>query len=209
MIQVIFAYMFNISIENVVLDKVVKELLETAFGDDACQTEGSTLLITDKADTGDVVDPSIKEVIFLCLSGQDSPPAHSLQMHHMFLPIKAAQFLRKCQDIVKKEAVPDFDEVIEIQGFRFLPYEFLLTHGNDDEKVVLTEKERNILLLLHNAGDAPVSRETMLKEIWNYVPDIETHTLETHIYRLRQKIEQDPSEPKILITEEKGYRLLG
>ena len=73
------------------------------------------------------------------------------------------------------------------------------------ETVRLTEKETAILVYLKSAGDKPVTREELLHHVWSYVRDVETHTLETHIYRLRQKIEDDPSTPKILITQEDGY----
>jgi DNA-binding response OmpR family regulator len=72
----------------------------------------------------------------------------------------------------------------------------------------LTEKEAAILRFLHRAGDSTVSRETLLQEVWGYNPAVTTHTLETHIYRLRQKIEVDPSEARILVTEPGGYRLM-
>lgn len=71
----------------------------------------------------------------------------------------------------------------------------------------LTEKETAILACLQAAG-AAVSREALLEQVWSYVREVETHTLETHIYRLRQKIEEDPSSPKILITQGDGYSLL-
>lgn len=74
--------------------------------------------------------------------------------------------------------------------------------------VRLTEKERDILLRLHAAQSAVVDRDTLLGDIWGYGSNIETHTLETHIYRLRRKIESDPAQPLLLTTEEgKGYRL--
>jgi DNA-binding response OmpR family regulator len=77
------------------------------------------------------------------------------------------------------------------------------------ETLRLTEKEVAILAYLKAAGDRPVSREDLLHHVWSYVRDVETHTLETHIYRLRQKIEEDPSKPKILITQGDGYVLAG
>jgi len=94
----------------------------------------------------------------------------------------------------------------------FGPYEFrpsvkqLTTQAGD--KIRLTEKEANILKFLYRAGAETVSRETLLHEIWGYNAQITTHTLETHIYRLRQKIESDPSNAKLLVTEEGGYRLV-
>lgn len=72
----------------------------------------------------------------------------------------------------------------------------------------LTEKEAAILRFLHRAGETTVSRDTLLQDVWGYNPAVTTHTLETHIYRLRQKIETDPSGARILITEPGGYRLM-
>jgi DNA-binding response OmpR family regulator len=74
-------------------------------------------------------------------------------------------------------------------------------------KVRLTEKETNILKFLHRSGDT-VPRDTLLHEVWGYNPAVTTHTLETHIYRLRQKIENNPGQAQILVTEPGGYRLM-
>jgi DNA-binding response OmpR family regulator len=75
------------------------------------------------------------------------------------------------------------------------------------KKIRLTEKETNILKFLHRSGET-VPRETLLHEVWGYNPAVTTHTLETHIYRLRQKIESDPGRARLLITESGGYRLM-
>ncbi len=74
-------------------------------------------------------------------------------------------------------------------------------------KIRLTEKETNILKFLHRSGET-VPRETLLHEVWGYNPAVTTHTLETHIYRLRQKIEADPGRAQLLVTESGGYRLM-
>ncbi len=74
-------------------------------------------------------------------------------------------------------------------------------------KIRLTEKETAILTFLLNAGGQPVSREILLSEVWGYNSRVTTHTLETHIYRLRQKIEPNPAEARILLTDAGGYRL--
>ena len=71
----------------------------------------------------------------------------------------------------------------------------------------LTEKEVAILRFLHKAGEGTVGRDVLLQQVWGYNAAVTTHTLETHIYRLRQKIEIDPSDARILVTEPGGYRL--
>ena len=53
-----------------------------------------------------------------------------------------------------------------------------------------------------------MSRETLLQEVCGYNSGVTTHTLETHIYRLRQKIEKDAAAPAVLITEVRGYELV-
>jgi DNA-binding response OmpR family regulator len=74
------------------------------------------------------------------------------------------------------------------------------------KKIRLTDKETNILKYLYRAGGKVVSREELLTEVWGYNAGVTTHTLETHVYRLRQKIEPDPS-ARLLMTEAGGYRL--
>ncbi|HEX6859458.1 MAG TPA: response regulator transcription factor [Caulobacteraceae bacterium] len=102
-------------------------------------------------------------------------------------------------------------EASEDASFRIGPYEFRpsakLLLDERGRKVRLTEKETNILKYLYRAGQKPVSREELLTEVWGYNAGVTTHTLETHVYRLRQKIEPDPANASILITEAGGYRL--
>lgn len=77
----------------------------------------------------------------------------------------------------------------------------------NDRKIRLTEKETNILKFLYRAPEGVVQRDVLLHEVWGYNAGVTTHTLETHIYRLRQKIEPDPSNVTLLVTESGGYRL--
>ena len=95
--------------------------------------------------------------------------------------------------------------------FRLGPYEFRpaakVLVDSSGRKVRLTEKETNILKYLYRAGDKSVAREELLAEVWGYNAGVTTHTLETHVYRLRQKIESDPAGGRLLLTEGGGYRL--
>jgi DNA-binding response OmpR family regulator len=98
------------------------------------------------------------------------------------------------------------DAVFRIGPYEFRPASKLLLDAKG-KKVRLTDKETNILKYLYRAGSKVISREELLTEVWGYNAGVTTHTLETHVYRLRQKIEPDPTGPKILITEAGGYRL--
>jgi DNA-binding response OmpR family regulator len=80
--------------------------------------------------------------------------------------------------------------------------------GEKGAKLRLTEKETAILRFLYRAGQAVVTREVLLREVWGYKANVTTHTLETHIYRLRQKIELDPAKAQLLVTEAGGYKLI-
>jgi len=100
------------------------------------------------------------------------------------------------------------DAVLTIGPYTFQPGAKLMIDGGARKKVRLTEKETAILKYLYRAGDRVIGRDTLLGEVWGYNAGVTTHTLETHVYRLRQKIERDPAHAEILITEPGGYRLM-
>jgi DNA-binding response OmpR family regulator len=102
-------------------------------------------------------------------------------------------------------------EASEDAVYRIGPYEFRpavrLLIDPQEKKIRLTDKEAAILRYLYRSGEKPAGRDELLREVWGYNANVTTHTLETHIYRLRQKIEPDAQSPKLLITETGGYRL--
>jgi DNA-binding response OmpR family regulator len=99
----------------------------------------------------------------------------------------------------------------DVATLKIGPYDFkpanrtLLTQ--DGKKIRLTDKEASILRYLYKAGAKAVPRDELLREVWGYNAAVTTHTLETHVYRLRQKIEPPNSSVGLLITEGGGYRL--
>ena len=101
------------------------------------------------------------------------------------------------------------EEAVFIIGpYTFRPSQKLLVEEAARKKIHLTEKETAILKYLYRTGGQVVGREKLLGEVWGFNAAVTTHTLETHVYRLRQKIEKDPSRAEILVTEAGGYRLV-
>jgi DNA-binding response OmpR family regulator len=107
-----------------------------------------------------------------------------------------------------RQRVMSEDAVFTIGPYTFRPGAKLLVDEQTRKKVRLTEKETAILKYLYRAGDRTIGRDTLLNEVWGYNAGVTTHTLETHVYRLRQKIERDPQNAQILVTASGGYRLV-
>jgi DNA-binding response OmpR family regulator len=133
----------------------------------------------------------------------DDAEAESAGFETLAKPFRFAALLAKVHALTTHHAA-DGDVAVRIGPYTFHPSAKLLQA--EGRRVRLTEKETNILKFLHaSAGTVP--RETLLHEVWGYGPAVATHTLETHIYRLRKKIEEDPGRAQILLTEGGGYRL--
>jgi DNA-binding response OmpR family regulator len=121
-------------------------------------------------------------------------------------PFKLGVLLARLRAQLRQHEQSD-DALFLIGPYSFRPSAKILVHGETEKKVRLTEKETAILKYLYRCGNKVVSRDVLLDEVWGYNAGVNTHTLETHIYRLRQKIERDPSHAEILVTESGGYRL--
>jgi DNA-binding response OmpR family regulator len=121
-------------------------------------------------------------------------------------PFKFAVLLARIRAQLRQHEASE-DAVFAIGPYTFRPSSKLLINpaGN---KVRLTEKETAILRYLYRAGQKPVARDVLLQEVWGYNSGVTTHTLETHIYRLRQKVEKDAANPAILVTDAGGYKLV-
>ena len=121
-------------------------------------------------------------------------------------PFKFAVLLARLRAHLRQHEQTE-DAVFSIGRYTFRPSAKLMVDEKGG-KVRLTEKETAILKYLYRTGDKAVSRDVLLHEVWGYNSGVTTHTLETHIYRLRQKIERDPSNAELLVTEAGGYRLV-
>src|SRR5213080_4963529 len=119
-------------------------------------------------------------------------------------PFKFAVLLARIRAQLRQHEQSE-DAVFAIGHYSFKPASKMLIDERGS-KIRLTEKETSILKYLYRAGEKVVTRDVLLQEVWGYNSGVTTHTLETHIYRLRQKIEKDPSHAELLVTEGGGYK---
>ena len=121
-------------------------------------------------------------------------------------PFKFGILLARVRAHLRQHLISE-DASYPIGHYMFKPGDKTLTDEETGEKIRLTEKETAILKFLKRAEGATITREKLLNEVWGYNANVTTHTLETHIYRLRQKIETDSSKSKIILTESGGYSM--
>jgi DNA-binding response OmpR family regulator len=125
---------------------------------------------------------------------------------YVIKPFRIGVLLARLRAHIRQHERSD-DAVFTVGHYTFQPSAKLLVDNESNKKVRLTDKETAILKYLYRSGNRVVGRDVLLDEVWEYNAGVTTHTLETHIYRLRQKIERDPSKAEILLTELGGYRL--
>ena len=152
----------------------------------------------------------LSPIIMLTGAGTDADTILGLDAganDYVTKPFKIGVLLARIRAHIRQHERSD-DAVFTIGPYSFQPgSKLLLDTENADKKTRLTDKEVAILKYLYRAGGQVVNRDTLLDEVWGYNAGVTTHTLETHVYRLRQKIERDPSNACLLVTEPGGYRL--
>lgn len=147
----------------------------------------------------------------LMLTGHDSDSDEILGLEsgandYVTKPFRFSVLLARIRALLRQHEHSE-DVVFSVGPYTFQPSSKIM-QDEDGAKLRLTEKETAILKFLYREGDKIVPRNVLLKEVWGYNSRVTTHTLETHIYRLRQKIERDPSNAQLLVTEDGGYRLV-
>jgi DNA-binding response OmpR family regulator len=152
------------------------------------------------------------QVPIMMLTGSDSDADTVLGLDsgaddYVTKPFRLSVLLARLRAHMRQSEHSD-DAEFMIGPYAFRPGAKLLIDPGGRKKVRLTEKETAILKYLYRAGDRVIGRDTLLGEVWGYNAGVTTHTLETHVYRLRQKIERDPARAEILVTEPGGYRLV-
>jgi len=133
-----------------------------------------------------------------------------LELKNFAIPVRFGRLLDCINTALNQLDGINTDQTVCIGGVYEMEGMFLRVMDNesaDDAAITLTEKEQMILRLLSQGAGQEIARKTLLEKVWGYSQEIDTHTLETHIYRLRQKIERDPSKPEILVTTDQGYAI--
>lgn len=123
------------------------------------------------------------------------------------VPIRLGSFVNLVQTHLKNRKQKDKMKPVILGHFVLDPRSNNLENKKTNKSIRLTEKEQDMLLFLFGQNGKPVTKEKLLDNVWGYAQGVETHTLETHIYRLRQKVEKDPAAPTFLVTDDKGYFL--
>ena len=119
------------------------------------------------------------------------------------LPIKIFKFIEKINIEFLKQQFNSQSKLKINQYIIDLNSRELLLNGT---KLKLTEKEINTITYL-SKSDKPVSIDELQEKVWSYQSDIETHTVETHIYRLRKKILNTFNDKDFIISEKNGYQI--
>lgn len=148
-------------------------------------------------------------VIMLTAADSDKDTIEGLEAganDYVTKPFRFAVLLARIRAQLRQHEQSE-DATFTVGPYTFKPSQKLLVDQKGG-KVRLTEKEASIIKYLYRAGEKVVTRDVLLEEVWGYNSGVTTHTLETHVYRLRQKIERDPSNAEILVTESGGYKLV-
>lgn len=196
---------------------VVREAETAARGLQIARSEPIDLVMMDV----ELPDLDGREAVRLLRKGGFKPPILMLTGHdgdadtvlgldsgandYVTKPFKFAVLLARIRAHLRQFEASE-DAVFQIGPYSFKPGAKLMVDARGG-RIRLTEKETAILKFLFRAGEQPVTRDVLLHEVWGYNSGVTTHTLETHVYRLRQKIERDPANATLLVTQGGGYRL--
>ena len=161
--------------------------------------------ITDQESINQLIDQDLSKKIkkIFLISSQSRDIKTNIEIVHYDLPLKFLNFV----DYIISDLRQNFNKQNKIMSFKTLSYdESSRRIFNDTISLILTEKENEIFYFLL-VSESGVSKNVLLKNIWKYNESIDTHTLETHIYSLRKKLEKKLEIKDILEHKESGYFL--
>jgi DNA-binding response OmpR family regulator len=149
-------------------------------------------------------------IIFLATAASEADIVRGLNAgacDYMVAPWRSGELRARLRAQIRAHANSE-GRTFQIGPYRFLPQQRLLQHVTRNVAIRLTHKETEMLKFLHRAEGRPVARQILLRDLWGYREGADSYTIESHIYRLRRKLETDPSRPRFLLNEAGGYVLI-
>lgn len=143
---------------------------------------------------------------FVLLKAGAEKPKVSPLVRFVVKPLTLSSFLNELRAGINLSTASDAGR-LRFGAYELNPLEKEIRHIPSNEKIKLTEKEISVIQYLYKIRDRIVTKNELLSEVWGYSPDATTHTIETHIYRLRQKVEHDGQKESLILTQEGGYLL--
>ena len=156
---------------------------------------------------GHTVIPDTLACVSIAREGAVTPALQGGYQRIIRLPCRIGSLVDECLACLRLSAYARLPRTIDLGHGRELDWQAAALTHPDLDPIHLTDKERDILIALYEADENKLDRQALLDRVWAYAPEVETHTLETHIYRLRQKIEDNPGKPTIFVTASDGYAL--
>jgi DNA-binding response OmpR family regulator len=211
------------TIALITANQALQRLLEVAFQKndfdyvmvdsmvDIDQNQNYSLYLIDYADqkTMDIGSLQEKGAVFaLCCDENNILEGDIGKFNKIFeCPLRLGRVFDEISYFLRQKIISEALKPIEMGDFCLDPKNSTLFNQKTKKNINLTEKEQSILLYLYAKKGERTPRSALLGHVWRYADNVETHTLETHIYRLRQKIEKDPATPEFLMTDDDGYYL--
>jgi len=180
----------ELQLENDRLQELISEQLAIMSRVDQTSETQPQLLITDSAQL-------LKSDMACLILGKD-----------ISLPLRLGELKDKVLYALSgREDLIEGDEAYDLGSFTLYAERNILRHKQTGDEIRLTDKERLFLRTLYDAENHVQTRKDLLETVWGYVEDTETHTLETHLYRLRQKLEPYDAGDLVFADGEGAYGL--
>lgn len=144
--------------------------------------------------------------VIICLEPEEDCPRETARIKYVQKPIRLNEFLNKLIASISIIRKTDAGK-LRFGKYELRPLQKEIFNFETKRLVKLTEKEVSVIQYLYKIKNRMIGKEELLKQVWGYHPDVTTHTIETHIYRLRQKVEQNLPESQIITTVDGGYML--
>ena len=195
--------------ENELFKNDLCDQILSASSDFSCQTDLKPDIIILDEDTSkleSLQDLYERTPVFVLLQKGVKKSEETPFLKYISKPFVLSTFLNLIQSALNIILSSDAG-ILTFNGYELSPLEKEIKNLSTNKKIKLTEREVKMILYLYKMKGQIINKHQFLQEVWGYHPDVSTHTIETHIYRLRQKVEKDENSPELISTTAGGYKL--